>query len=109
MLIQERIPVKIALINNGYLGMVRQWQQLFYEANYQQWTFRARPDLREAGRGLRHPGLAGVPAPPTIEHRWSSAAMDFPGPCLIEFVVSRGESVSRWWCPGTSTGGGDSR
>ena len=35
MLTQERIPVKIAVINNGYLGMVRQWQQLFWAGNYQ--------------------------------------------------------------------------
>ncbi len=31
---QEKVPVKIAIIRNGYLGMVRQWQQLFYERRY---------------------------------------------------------------------------
>jgi len=31
---QEQVPIKIAIINNGFLGMVRQWQELFYEKNY---------------------------------------------------------------------------
>ena len=30
----ERIPIKIAILNNGYLGMVRQWQELFYDERY---------------------------------------------------------------------------
>ena len=33
-LVDEQLPVKLAIINNGYLGMVRQWQELFYEDNY---------------------------------------------------------------------------
>ena len=33
-LVQDNIAVKIAIINNGYLGMVRQWQDLFYKKNY---------------------------------------------------------------------------
>jgi len=32
--VQERVPVKIAIINNGFLGMVRQWQEFFYEERY---------------------------------------------------------------------------
>ena len=31
---QEKLPIKIAILNNGYLGMVRQWQQLFFEGRY---------------------------------------------------------------------------
>ena len=31
---QEKIDIKIAIINNGYLGMVRQWQEMFYQRNY---------------------------------------------------------------------------
>ncbi len=34
-IIQERVDINIAIINNGYLGMVRQWQEFFYERNYQ--------------------------------------------------------------------------
>ncbi len=34
-LVQENLKIHIAIINNGYLGMVRQWQEFFYERNYQ--------------------------------------------------------------------------
>src|SRR6202012_1021727 len=34
-IVQEKIKVNIAIINNGYLGMVRQWQEFFYEKNYE--------------------------------------------------------------------------
>ena len=33
-MVDEQLPVKLAIINNGFLGMVRQWQELFYEDNY---------------------------------------------------------------------------
>jgi acetolactate synthase-1/2/3 large subunit len=50
---EHDLPVKIAIINNGFLGMVRQWQQFFYDKRYTGtpiWS----PDFRQAGRGLRH-------------------------------------------------------
>jgi acetolactate synthase I/II/III large subunit len=34
-IVQEKIKINIAVINNGYLGMVRQWQEFFYESNYE--------------------------------------------------------------------------
>ena len=33
-LVQEKLPIKIAILNNGYLGMVRQWQEFFFEGRY---------------------------------------------------------------------------
>ena len=59
----EGIPIKVAIINNGNLGMVRQWQTLFYDERYSNTdlgTHKHRiPGLREAGRGagLRRPAL----------------------------------------------------
>ena len=44
-LVQEKLPVKIALSNNGYLGMVRQWQELFYDKRYEATNLRANPDF----------------------------------------------------------------
>jgi acetolactate synthase-1/2/3 large subunit len=32
--VQEKLPIKIAILNNGYLGMVRQWQQMFFGGRY---------------------------------------------------------------------------
>ena len=57
-LVQEELDVKIAIINNGYLGMVRQWQEFFYQRRYAA-TPISGPELREAGRGVRHLGRDG--------------------------------------------------
>ncbi len=53
----EGAPIKVAIINNGNLGMVRQWQTLFYEERYSQTDLAthiaSHPRLRQAGRGAR--------------------------------------------------------
>jgi len=43
--VNYKVPVKIAILNNGYLGMVRQWQQLFYESRYSQVNLEGHPDF----------------------------------------------------------------
>ena len=74
---QEGIKVNIAIINNGYLGMVRQWQEFFYER-----PLRRHPDqeprLRQAGRGPRPDGHAGARAASEIEPA-VRAAQEHPG------------------------------
>ncbi len=50
---QEQLDIKIAIINNGYLGMVRQWQEFFHDKRYAA-TPMLSPDFVEAGRGVRH-------------------------------------------------------
>ena len=52
--VQEKLDVNIAIINNGYLGMVRQWQEFFYEQRYAA-TPLLSPDFVQARRGVRHP------------------------------------------------------
>jgi acetolactate synthase-1/2/3 large subunit len=49
---QYRLPVKIINLNNGYIGMVRQWQELFHGNRYAE-SYMDAAGLREAGRGLR--------------------------------------------------------
>ena len=51
--VTEEIPVKVFLMNNGYMGMVRQWQELFWDRRYSSVEMGAEPGLGEAGRGLR--------------------------------------------------------
>ena len=53
-IVQENLKINIAIINNGYLGMVRQWQEFFYDRNYAGDAV-AESGFCEAGRGLRHP------------------------------------------------------
>ena len=60
--VQYGLPVKIAILNNMCLGMVRQWQQLFYKKRYSHSTFRAASGFCEACRGLRRRGAAGAAA-----------------------------------------------
>ena len=87
---QEKVPVKIAIINNGFLGMVRQWQELFYEKNY-------------AGTPILSPNYVklaeayGIPARLVTSQEEVSAALKeahaYPGPFLIEFQVKEEVNV----------------
>ena len=82
--VQERLPIRIALCNNGYLGMVRQWQELFYDKRYES-TRLVNPDfvrLAEA-YGIR----AWRATDPDGAVRAIEAAREHPGPALIDFHV----------------------
>jgi len=90
-LTQDRIPVKIAVINNGYLGMVRQWQEMFWGGNYQHVDLSGTPDY------VKLADAYGIPAwrvgkPGDIEAA-VQAARAHPGPALIEFQVAREENA----------------
>ena len=98
---QYNIPVKIVLLNNGYLGMVRQWQELFYEQALLQHGHDLPARLREGGRGLRLGGLAGDEARrgrSPSSRKGSSAT----GPVLMDFQVAREECVYPMVRPGAS-------
>ena len=56
-IVQEKINIKIAIINNGFLGMVRQWQEFFYDKRYVATPLVA-PDFAALGQRLRHPRRA---------------------------------------------------
>ena len=90
-LVQYRLPVKIAILNNNFLGMVRQWQQLFFEKRYSQTCLELPIDfvkLAEAygATGLRTERVDEVES--TIQQ-----ALATQGPVLMEFKVSREENV----------------
>ena len=56
--VQYRLPVKIFILNNQYMGMVRQWQELLHGSRYSESYMRGPARLREAGRGVRRGGPA---------------------------------------------------
>ncbi len=89
--VQEQIPIKIALINNGHLGMVRQWQELFYEERYYA-TPLANPDFCKLAEAFGLPAVA-VRRRVDIEAavQWARALEH--GPCLIDFVVEEHDIV----------------
>jgi len=90
-LVQYRLPVKIVILNNNFLGMVRQWQQLFFEKRYSQTCMELPIDfvkLAEAygATGLRTDKVDEVGAVIT-------KALETPGPVIMEFKVAREENV----------------
>ena len=82
--VQEQLDINIAIINNGYLGMVRQWQDLFHQKNYSEVRIPG-PDFVKLAEAY---GAVGIRVTrddeivPAIER-----ARTIPGPVLIEFVV----------------------
>lgn len=96
---QDNIAVKIAILNNGFLGMVRQWQELFYQRRYVG-TRLANPDFVKIAEAYGIPGLRvkhKLDVVPAIEK-----AMAYNGPFLIDFVVEPEENVYPMVPPGAS-------
>ena len=96
---QENIPVKIALFNNGYLGMVRQWQELFYEKRYSAVPVDS-PDYVLLAKAYGFPAIRVTTeqeVDPALEQAESSS-----GPFLIDFVVRSEENVYPMVPPGSS-------
>ena len=97
--VQEDLAVKIAIINNRFLGMVRQWQQLFYRRRYVA-TPLAGPDFVKVAEAY---GIAAIKVTdrlqviPAIER-----AMEHQGPFLIDFVVEPEENVYPMVPPGAA-------
>jgi acetolactate synthase-1/2/3 large subunit len=89
-IVDEQLNVKVAIINNGYLGMVRQWQQLFHNRNYSE-TPISSPDYVLLGQAYRMP-VRRVTRPGEVDEAiaW---ARSFRGPALIDFVVNQEENV----------------
>jgi len=87
---QENIDINIAVINNGFLGMVRQWQEFFYERRYAA-TPMTSPDfvkLTEAFGLTAHRVETRAEVIPAVE-----AARKHPGTVLIDFRVEQEDSV----------------
>jgi acetolactate synthase-1/2/3 large subunit len=85
-LVQEQLPVRIALSNNSYLGMVRQWQEMFYDQRYEA-TYLLNPDfvkLVEA-YGIR----AWRVTKPSEVQQAVAEARDHSGPAFIEFQIAQ--------------------
>jgi acetolactate synthase-1/2/3 large subunit len=89
-IVQEKLAVKIAVFNNGYLGMVRQWQELFYGHRYVA-TPLSGPDFVKVAEAY---GIAGERV--TDKRLVTGAierAMEHAGPYLIDFQVEPEENV----------------
>src|SRR5271165_472830 len=89
-IVQERLKINIAVINNGYLGMVRQWQEFFYERNYEA-TPLVSPDFVKLADAHGIPGRA-VRKRAEVEAAVQEAR-ESPGAFLLNFMVEKEDSV----------------
>jgi acetolactate synthase I/II/III large subunit len=88
---QYQLPVKIAILNNGYLGMVRQWQERFYDNVYAHTDIMAAPDFVKLAEAYGAVGLRAK-TPPEVE-AIIKQALETDRPVVMDFVVDREESV----------------
>jgi len=98
---QEKLPLKIALFNNGHLGMVRQWQELFYQKHFQSVPISG-PDYVKLAHAY------GIPALRVTQREEVMLALReaqrHNGPFLLEFVIDPSVNVYPMVPPGGSLG-----
>ena len=90
-IVQQQLPIKIIILNNGYLGMVRQWQELFHNKRYSQTKLIPVPDFVKladaygiAGYRVKRPEEVG----PVLEQ-----ALNHPGAVIVDMVIDPEENV----------------
>ena len=89
-IVQEKIKINIAIINNGFLGMVRQWQEFFYDRNYES-TPLVSPDFVKLADAH---GIAGLAVRTRAELASAvEQARSAPGAFLLNFLVEKEDSV----------------
>ncbi len=98
---QEKLPVKIALINNGYLGMVRQWQEMFFENHLKEVPIPG-PEFVKLSEAYGIPAVRVTEQEDVMPALREAQAHD--GPYLIEFVVDPSVNLFPMVPPGGSLG-----
>lgn len=88
--VQFNIPVKIMILNNQYLGMVRQWQELFYDRRYS-YTEMSAVDFVAIAKAYGVPGIC-VTDPADVKDAIQQS-LDYDGPFLLDFRIEREENV----------------
>ena len=88
---ENKLPIKFAIMNNGFLGMVRQWQELFYEKSYVSTSYKGIPDFVKLAEAFDIYALKV-----TDKTQVKPAILDaikHDGPVLIDFIVESEENV----------------
>ncbi|MGX3011095.1 acetolactate synthase large subunit [Helicobacter sp. 23-1044] len=89
--VEQKLPVITIILNNNYLGMVRQWQTFFYEERYSSVDLSAQPDFVKLAESFGALGFS-VATKADFEKAFKTA-LDWQLPCLLEVKVDRMESV----------------
>ena len=96
-IMEQRSPVKIILMNNNFLGNVRQWQELFYNSRYS-FTHMLNPDYMKIASAY------DIPCRTVVDRKDLSGAikemLETDGPYLLQTVVAEEENVLPMCCPG---------
>jgi len=90
-LVQYGLPVKILNLNNGYMGMVRQWQELFYEDRYSESTVEAQPDFMALAEAFGAKGMRVTENKDVEQALADMLAHD--GPVFLDIAVEPKENV----------------
>ncbi len=88
--VEHKLPIKVCILNNGYMGMVRQWQELFYGKRYSK-SYLSNPDYATLAKAL---GAVGI----TVEKKSDVAKavkkmLSEKKPCVVDFRVENEENV----------------
>lgn len=89
--VANKLPIKVIILNNGHLGMVRQWQEMFYKGNYSQTNMEGQPDFVKLAEAYGAEGYR-------IEKREDllpelEKALSTPNPAFVDVRVEREENV----------------
>lgn len=98
--VQNRIPVKVLILNNGYLGMVRQWQELFWENRYSHVDMGQSPDFVKLAEAYGATGVRLTQKESLVEDLRAAIATD--GPVVVDIRVTREENVYPMIAPGAA-------
>jgi acetolactate synthase-1/2/3 large subunit len=88
---QEKIPIKVFIMNNGYLGMVRQWQELFWDGRYSQVDMGSYPDFVKLAEAYGATGMRFEDKNTLVEDM--KRAIDTDGPVVVDVKVTREENT----------------
>jgi len=88
---EQRLPVKIVILNNQFLGMVRQWQELFYDRRYAATEFEMTPDFVKLAEAYGAKGFRAT-RPEEVDDVLSKG-LEVEGLAIMEFAIAREEGV----------------
>jgi acetolactate synthase-1/2/3 large subunit len=88
---QEKIPIKVFIMNNGYLGMVRQWQELFWDGRYSHVETGDYPDFVKLAEAYGATGMRFEDKTTLVEDMKRAIATD--GPVVVDVKVTREENT----------------
>jgi acetolactate synthase-1/2/3 large subunit len=95
---QNDIPIKIFIMNNGYLGMVRQWQELFWDNRYSHVDMGSFPDFVKVADAYGATGIRLTEKGTLVDDM--KAALATPGPVMVDVRVTREENTYPMISPG---------